>query len=256
MRYYNSCLSSNLPLDVRKNATTSADKASEAEILATLERHENIRSDTVITEEAAREQLKPARKGYTWVIDPLDGTNNFRNRIPLFCTAIGILRDGQPHIGVIYDPMAGDLYYAITGSPARVWCVERGEVSNLSTDLETTDLIDCMVATHISSKPEHAAKLVAENLILRVADKTRHVRVIGSGQLALAYVASGRLQVYFQYGSHPWDQVAGVVLVRSAGGAVREIHSGSDWEYANPDFFASGSQKVGKLFAGLLGVQT
>lgn len=252
MRYYNSCLSPNRPLDQRRNPDMTADKAAEAEILAAID-HYRRSGDSIITETEAQGGEVPAESGYAWVIDPLDGTNNFTNRIPFFCCAIGILKNGQPHIGVVYDPTAHDLYFAAAGRPTKLWCVERGIVLELARDDTTVELRNSIIGLHISSRQEPAGRLLGGRVLGALAGAARHTRALGSGQLALAYVAAGRLQIFFQFAAHPWDQVAGAVLVRSAGGVVRGYDSGEDWTYGTPDFVASGNAALADAFDAVVG---
>jgi myo-inositol-1(or 4)-monophosphatase len=199
--------------------------------------------------------------GYTWVIDPLDGTTNFQNRIPFFCTAIGVLRNGLPHIGAVYDPVANEVYYAIDGSQAKLWSISRGEVSAIAADQTTNELSGCLAGTHISSRPEVAERLLQKDLLLNIEKKVKHLRAFGCGQLALAYVASARMQLFFQFDSHLWDQVAGIVLVRnSKGGSVSKLPDGrgasevlgENWTFSTRDFIAAANPRVQSEFLKLL----
>jgi myo-inositol-1(or 4)-monophosphatase len=252
MRYYNSCLIENMSIDDKKNTATLADRASQVEIESALKAHPDFRWEIIVAEEKPYDRHEVSPSGYTWVIDPLDGTTNFQNRIPFFCTAIGVLKDGHPHIGVVYDPTANKVYYAMEGDRTQVWSVSSGEVIHISTEKEITRLEDCLAGTHISSRPEIAKRLLQDDLLLDIAKNVKHLRAFGCGQLALAYTASGRLQLFFQFGPHLWDQVAGIVLVQNAGGIVSQLPSGGDWDYSARDIAASANEDLHRDFLDLL----
>jgi myo-inositol-1(or 4)-monophosphatase len=248
MRFYNSSLLPNTTLDQRKNAATSADKAAQLEVASAITSHPIFKDDALIAEEEPYTKTEINKKGYTWVIDPLDGTTNFENRIPFFCTAIGVLYKGQPHIGVVYDPVANEVYYAVNGSPAKIWNISRGGVLEITTDKTTNQLSKCLVGTHISSRPEVAKRLLDNDFLLSIEKEVRHVRALGCGQLALAYVASGRMQLFFQFDSYLWDQVAGIVLVQNAGGLVSELPQGGKWRHTTKDLLVAANSRVRAAF--------
>jgi myo-inositol-1(or 4)-monophosphatase len=232
MMYYNSSLKENLTLDERKNAATGADRTAQVQAIAQITSTREYRFDTVVSEEEPHCHVNVAPKGYTWVIDPLDGTNNFWNRIPLFCSAIGILKDDE-------------VYYAIDGQPAQVWRVATGETSFLSLGKMVTVPSEALIGTHISGREKVAKRMFDNDLLRRVSSCCKHIRVLGCGQLALAYVATGRLQGFFQLGTYLWDQVAGVVLVKNAGGVVKQLGRRlKDWTYNTKDIIACSNKEL------------
>lgn len=247
MRFYNASIGPNEPLDARKSATTRADLAAQNEVVARLTTHHEYSSDALVAEEKPfHDESRVQEQGYTWVIDPIDGTVNFDNRIPMFCTAIGCLRDGRPHIGVVYDPVENEVYYAMDGLATEVWNVSKGEVQPVRADQSTTDIDKSVLGIHISSRPKVAERLLASGILLDLSREVRHLRALGCGQLALAYVASGRLQGFLQLETALWDQVAGVVLIRCAGGSVSDLRSrpDCDWTWRTKDVLAAGNDRV------------
>jgi myo-inositol-1(or 4)-monophosphatase len=191
-------------------------------------------------------------EGYTWVIDPLDGTNNFVNRIPFFCSAIGILKDRKPFIGAIFDPVLNEVYFAIQGHQSKVWKISTGETTPISTDPHRTLLDQALIATHISSRAEVAQRLFANDFFLEMSRRFKHIRAFGCGQLALAYVASGRLQAFLQMDSYIWDQVAGVVILNNAGGVAQEFNLDtrqiSEWNYKTKNILACSNNLILEAF--------
>lgn len=242
MRFYNGSMQPNENLDVRKSATTKADRAAQTEVVARITADPMYNQDGIIGEEKPfNDETDIKRDGYTWVVDPLDGTANFDNKIPLFCTAIGCLYKGAPVIGVVFDPVENEVYYAMHGMPTEVWSISRGEVRRIGSDQVTVELGRSIVGTHLSSRPDVAARLLASGSLAELSKEVRHLRVLGCGQLALAYVASGRLQGFLQLGTYLWDQVAGVVLVQCAGGFAMDLRKRSDWNAETRDILAAGN---------------
>lgn len=250
MRFYNSSLVRNQAVDERKNAATKADEAAQNEVILRLKGEKQYAHDAVVAEEGPFKKERVRTTGYTWVIDPLDGTVNFDNKIPFFCSAIGVLRDGDPVIGAVYDPVQNEVYYALDGLRTEVWNVSRGQVAPIRTDDYHTVLKDCTVAFHISSREDVAERLLKRDVLLAVSRKVRHLRAFGSGQLALAHVATGRLQAFFQLDTFLWDQVAGVVLVRNAGGVVHDLRRRA-WSHTTRDILAAANADVGSAFLDL-----
>lgn len=250
MKYYNSSFRANRTLDSRKNAATKADKQTQLEIISAIKIHPYYRNDGIIAEEDSYKKEKPLKEGVTWVIDPLDGTQNFSNSIPLFCTAIGALKDGKPYIGVVYDLLNNELYYAVQGKPTRVWNISRGSDVIVNSNRDFSSLKECLLGTHISATPEKAEPLFSENILLSIQKSVKSIRTLGCGQLALAYIAAGRLQIFFQLGTHIWDQVAGIVLIENAGGVVRSL-KGKKWKPATNEFFAASNAVLAKEFMKL-----
>ncbi|MEN6487389.1 MAG: inositol monophosphatase family protein [Smithella sp.] len=197
MRFYNSSIHLNHPIDERKNTATIADEMAQKSIISKITGHTVFAKDEIIAEEPPYDHVKINSDGYTWVIDALDGTTNFRNRIPVFCTAIGILKNSKPFIGVVFDPVNNDLYYALSGEQSKVWNVSKGEVNNISTSKTIVTLDECIAGTHISSRPEIASRLFKDDFLLHIAQNVNNLRTFGCGQLALAYAASGRLPLFF-----------------------------------------------------------
>ena len=149
-----------------------------------------------------------------WVIDPLDGTTNFLHGVPHFALSIGLERDGEPHAGVIYDPLRDEMFWAEAGAGAFV-NNRRLRVSSRRT------LADSLIATGMTLKgrSSHPAYMY---MLDSVWGATAGVRRFGSAALDLAYVAAGRFDGFFEFGLSPWDIAAGIILVREAGGAVTD----------------------------------
>lgn len=153
-----------------------------------------------------------------WYVDPLDGTNNFVHGLPLFCVSVAAVVDGEVRGAAIYEPVRDELFSAgpdgafLNGTPIRA--AGRGAESR------SLLLTDC----------PHPGRRVPGDVELfeRFVATFNAVRRIGSGALALAYVAAGRADATFQANVNPWDVAAGVLLVRKAGGRYLALASRRD----------------------------
>lgn len=155
-----------------------------------------------------------------WLVDPLDGTNNFAHGFPHVGVSLALVEDGQPVVGVVYDPLRGETFAATAGGGATLDGQPIG-VSGVSR------LADAFLATGFPYDRRTAADNNVERLdhFLR---RSQGVRRAGAAVLDLAYVACGRFDGFWEIRLHPWDVAAGVLLVREAGGKVTDFEGGPD----------------------------
>lgn len=156
--------------------------------------------------------------GVTWVVDPLDGTNNFAHGVPIFCVTLAALVDGRPVAGATFDPLRDELFAAARGEGATL----NGRPLRVST---AGTLDESLVVTGFpydkSSNPDNnLAEVVA------VVPHVRGFRRTGSAALDLAWVAAGRFEAYWERGTQAWDVATGVLLVEEAGGRVTDLVGG------------------------------
>ena len=175
--------------------------------------------DAVLAEEGGVRGREDA--AVRWVIDPLDGTTNYAHGYPRFCVSIGVERDGEPAVGVVYDPLMDELFEAVRGGGAR----RNGRPVRVSREPE---LGRALLATGFAydrrrSEQDNVAQFAA---FLKAA---RALRRDGSAALDLCYVAAGRLDGYWELKLSPWDVAAGGLLVAEAGGRVSDLDGGSGW---------------------------
>ncbi|MBW1801666.1 MAG: inositol monophosphatase [Deltaproteobacteria bacterium] len=194
----------NLTVKGFRDLVTDADTASEALILDLI--RARFPDHTIVSEEAGSSEIN---NDYTWIVDPLDGTTNYTHYHPVFAVSIGVLKGGEPLIGVIHDSLRDHTFVAERGGGA--W-VNNGPIQVSS----VASLENGLVALDWGHSNE-----VRERILLylhRVVPRCGSLRVLGSAALALAYVAAGRLDAYFQMGLKPWDAAAGMLMVTEAGG--------------------------------------
>lgn len=155
---------------------------------------------------------------YQWVIDPLDGTNNFAHGLPMFSISIALQYKGQTVMGLIYIPVLKELFSSIKGEGAFL----NGKPISVS---DKPALNQAVIA---SGFPYDKATHPANNLdyVQRIIPKLRGFRRMGSAAIDLAYTAAGYLNGYWEMSLNPWDVEAGILIVLEAGGRV--IHFRDD----------------------------
>lgn len=189
---------------------TEADLASDRLVVERLQTR--FPTHSIVAEESGTHQTASE---FRWYIDPLDGTANFAHGFPMYCVSMGLERAGEMIAGVVYDPTRDEMFAAELGAGA--WLNNRRiRVSRAAR------LADSLVATGFPSRKRHHN--VNVHFFYQMAMASHGVRRGGSAALDLAYVACGRLDVFWEFGLNPWDTAAGVLLVTEAGGARTDMH--------------------------------
>ncbi|NJL23138.1 MAG: inositol monophosphatase [Leptolyngbyaceae cyanobacterium SM1_3_5] len=187
---------------------TEADQAAEAAILQVLKRH--VPEHSILAEESG--QLGAIENIFRWAVDPLDGTTNFAHQFPFSGVSIGLLIEGVPQVGVIFDPFHQELFRAAKGLGA----TRNRRSIRVSTTVELQRSL--LVTGFAYDRRETPDNNYAE--FCHLTHSTQGVRRSGAASIDLAYVACGRLDGFWERGLSPWDMAAGVVLVEEAGGKV------------------------------------
>jgi myo-inositol-1(or 4)-monophosphatase len=174
----------------------------------------------VYGEEGTRERMAGE---FRWYVDPLDGTTNFAHGFPHFSVSLGLEQrpadsapnqDGTLVAGVIYDPMRDELFTAERGQGAQL----NGKPIHVS---PIPVLAESLIATGFPSRKRHDNPNI--HFYQEFTLRSHGVRRAGSAALDLAYVASGRLDAFWEFNLNPWDTAAGVLLVAEAGGRVSDF---------------------------------
>jgi myo-inositol-1(or 4)-monophosphatase len=219
---------------------TEADRASERLITERL--HAAFPTHGIYGEEGTRSALDSE---FRWYVDPLDGTTNFAHGFPVFCVVLGCeqrapsLRpdedgdapapDGEMIAGVIYDPLRDELFSAQRGRGATL----NGKPIHVS---RTRTLQESLIATGFPSHKRHRNPNV--HFYQEFTLRSHGVRRAGSAALDLAYVASGRLEAFWEFNLNPWDTSAGYLLVEEAGGRITHF-DGSKFTLDSREVFAT-----------------
>jgi myo-inositol-1(or 4)-monophosphatase len=194
------------------NLVTEADTASERVILDILETA--FPEHRILAEESGASG--EITSSYVWAVDPLDGTTNYAHHFPVFSVSIGLLFEGQPIVGVVYNPITDELFTAGLGLGA--FLTQNGQSQPIRVS-KTRQVADSLLATGFAyDRTKVKDNNYAE--FCHFTQVTQGVRRLGSAALDLAYVATGRFDGYWERGLSPWDMVAGMALVLEAGGQV------------------------------------
>jgi myo-inositol-1(or 4)-monophosphatase len=194
----------------RANIVTDVDLLSEKRMIALLQRE--YPDFNILSEESA---ATTTNSPYTWIIDPLDGTNNYVFGVPFFCVALALANREEVLLGLIYDPIRKELFR-----------VEKGGGAFLNDHPIRVSLRTSVKVSFIGCDLGYDAQQGRRPLemILALWPGIHGLRIIGSAALGLAYVASGRFDLYIHPSLYPWDLAGGILLIREAGGEV------TDWE--------------------------
>jgi myo-inositol-1(or 4)-monophosphatase len=201
-----------------RDVVTEADHLSEALIVEAIQAR--YPADAILAEEtgehrAVAGEAPTSGRGRVWIVDPLDGTVNYANGIPVFCVSIALVVDGVPAVGVILDPTRSESFAAARDGPATL---DGRPV--LASDKEK--LSDFVISMALAGR---SATSRARNVRKRI----RIPRSMGSAALALAYVANGRFDAFVQQGGlSAWD-IAAAGLIAERGGARVTAMDGGPW---------------------------
>jgi myo-inositol-1(or 4)-monophosphatase len=178
----------------------------------------------------AEESGKEDKSGdYRWIIDPLDGTTNFKHRIPVFAVSIALEIKGEIHCGIVYAPYMNEFFVAEKGKGAylndKKISVSNAKVREMS-----------LVATGFLPYKKEADKNL--DIWAHVNRSGYQARRLGAASMDLAYTACGRFEAFWEFGLHAWDIAAGLLLVQEAGGNVTEV-KGEKIHVESPSILAS-----------------
>jgi len=188
---------------------TEADIQSEKSILKII--RENFPGDGILTEESGEMGNLSDR---VWMIDPLDGTTNYAHSFPFFAVSIALQVKGEIVVGMVFNPILNELFEAIKGEGALL----NGMPIKVT---QTTALRESLLATGFpySIYKEHKAVM---DIFTRMIVRAQGIRRPGAAAIDLCYVATGRLDGFWEQGLNPWDTAAGSLIVREAGGMVSD----------------------------------
>lgn len=199
------------------NLVSYVDKESEKKLVAVLSKL--LPQAGFITEEGTVEQSKSHE--YNWIIDPLDGTTNFLHGLPVYAISIGLSYKQQVILGVVHDVVHDESYHAIQNGKA--YCNDRVIAVTPSKSLSETLLATGFPYFQFDKTEAYL------DIIKTFLDKTHGIRRLGSAAMDLAYVASGKLDGFFEYNLNAWDVAAGSFIVQQAGGKVTDFSGGNNF---------------------------
>ncbi len=193
-----------------RDPVTDADFASQRFITAWL--RDRFPTHGFLAEEV--DESLPTHGPVIWIVDPVDGTTNYSRLIPGYSVSVAAAVDHQVAAGAIYDPTRDELFWAVRGGgsflgdePLHVQPVLTLDKAILALDWSGSERLrrDTLVS------------------LMRIGQQVRTIRAVGSAALALAWLAAGRIDLYFNYSLGPWDIAAGALIVQEAGGQVSSL---------------------------------
>ncbi|MEE8472836.1 MAG: inositol monophosphatase family protein [Dehalococcoidia bacterium] len=194
----------------RGNLVTEVDLLAEKAILGLL--RSEYPEHCIISEES---DAVTTESPYTWIVDPLDGTNNYSFGLPFVSVTLALVRGEDILLGLTFDPLRQELFRAEKGKGA--FLNDAPMAVSPRTDLQRSAL-----GCDLGYDAEKGAQTL--DFVRSLWPGMHSLRIMGSGALGLAYVASGRLEIYLHRFLYPWDVAGGILLIREAGGLV------TDWQ--------------------------
>ena len=204
---------------------TEADLLSESHVIKKIREH--YPDHGILSEEDAfaRELKMEGAKAdqYLWLIDPLDGTNNFYNKVPFFCVSLALNRGNETLVGVVYNPVNCELFYAIKGKGAYLYrLIGHKEVRvRLEAAKAKKPFSEALLSANLTGKR-------VEKDLLKRFPEVRAMRRLGSAALEMSYVAAGMLDAYWEHRLQPWDMAAAGLICKEAGVKISSI-TGEDY---------------------------
>ena len=215
----NICSASERKTDIEKKSSssdyvTSLDRQIESGIVQFIRK--NRANDGILGEEGAS---RSGTSGIRWIIDPIDGTSNFVYSIPYFSISIAIEAEGEIVAGVVADLSSNDIFDAVKGHGSRC----KNEIITVN---DNDSLESAIVTTGFSYRPERREFQggMLQHILPRIGD----IRRFGSAALDLCWLATGRVDAFYEEGLNLWDYAAGSLIVSEAGGTVRTVNLAHD----------------------------
>ena len=199
------------------NLVTEVDHKSEQAIFGVIK--EQFPEHYILSEESG-ELIQDSN--YKWIIDPIDGTVNYANGIPICCVSIGIEKDGKMIMGAVYNPFFNEFYFAERSNGATL--NDKKITVSTKTELISSCLVTGFQYTYLdmpNGPLEVFSKLIRKGI---------PVRRLGSAAMDLCWVAAGRFDGFYEHKLQAWDSAAGFIIIEEAGGKVTDLKG----NYYNP----------------------
>ena len=207
------------------NPVTEADHASEKAIIEVIKN--DFPDHSILSEEAGEIKMDSS---YKWIIDPIDGTINFANGIPICCVSIGLEHDGEIIMGAVFNPLMNEFYFAEKTKGATL-NDKRITVGNKNRVLDSC-LVTGFPYTYLDTA--NGPLQIFEKLIRKGVP----VRRLGSAAIDLCWVACGRFDGFYEHKLQAWDSAAGFLMVTEAGGKVTDF-AGDKYSVYQPQILAT-----------------
>ena len=207
------------------NPVTEADHAAEKAIFEIIKK--DFPTHFILSEEAGEIKMDSE---YKWIIDPIDGTINFANGIPICCVSIGVEHNGKMVMGAVYNPLMNEFYFAEKGMGASL--NDKKIVVSSKEKVINSCLVTGFPYTYLDTP--NGPLQVFEKLIRKGVP----VRRLGSAAIDLCWVAAGRFDGFYEHKLQAWDSAAGFLIVEEAGGKVTDFN-GNYYSVYQPGLIAT-----------------
>lgn len=194
---------------------TQVDTDVEAKVISIIQK--NHPDHSILAEESHEKHIND--KPFRWIVDPLDGTVNFAHKVPHFALSIGLEKEGELILALVYNPIVNEIYMAEKGKGA-FFNNKPIQVS------KRTDISKCLLGTGFPYDCHQKADLYTSELKLFM-EKAEGIRRPGVASLDLCYVACGRFDGFWERELKPWDVAGGILLVEEAGGKISNFKGNS-----------------------------
>jgi myo-inositol-1(or 4)-monophosphatase len=195
-----------------RDIVTDADFAANKTIRGILERA--FPTHSILSEEDLHPDISLHKSEFLWIVDPLDGTTNYSRGFPVFAVSVGLAHKGQGLVGVVYDPLLDECFYAtrgggafLNGAPIRASLIAKLEQGLLGFELAR----------------DQELRERGLNWFAQLSSRTMTARIGGSAALSICYVGAGRLDAYLHLSLSPWDIAAAILIAREAGARVTHL---------------------------------
>ena len=237
MRYYGASPHVSFKSHNPRDLVSEADMETEQFITGSI--REGFPTHAIIAEEGGS---SGGQSQYTWLVDPLDGTTNFLRNIPVFAISLTLILDGQPLLGVIHNPVTGEVFHSVR---------EKGAFRNgvrifSSTITQVTDAVVCIESGKSLASIKSASRQQAS-----WAHKVNKTRNLGSAAVSLTLVSSGGLDAFIVFDVRQWDVAAGALLASEAGALITQAVKGDSLTGDVQSIVASTASIHSVLVAGL-----
>ncbi|MFT5501400.1 MAG: myo-inositol-1(or 4)-monophosphatase [Woeseiaceae bacterium] len=222
----------------RNDFVSEADRNAEKAIIHTILKH--YPDHAILAEESGQH----GESDYVWIIDPLDGTTNFLHGFPVFAVSIGLTNKGRLEHGVVYDPLRQEIFTATRGQGAQL----DGRKIRVT---GSKDLERALIGTGFPYRESNKELDPYLNMLVSAIKNTAGIRRAGAAALDLCYVASGRLDAFWETGLAPWDLAAGALIIREAGGIISGLDGSED--FMKTGHVLTGTPRIYAALAKLFG---
>ncbi len=189
--------------------------------------------DAVLAEEGPEDEPVDVNAEHLWIVDPICGSLNYGQGIPIFGVSVALRSQGNIRVGVVFDPCRNELFEATIDGPARL----NGEVITVQQIAEGREAYEhSWIGLDLPADGER--RLESLEVFQVIADEIFSISVLGSPALGLCYVAAGRLHAYVHLDAKLWDIAAANLILRRAGGTFTDAE-GASWLHSDGGYIAS-----------------